>query len=159
MKFLAPNFMEIGTLPFWIGSIRYRHIRHQALLGKQFPIENFTHMKAIDNWEGVPVTVNNLPVIFVEDSSAPDTDSSLSEDTDSDTEKPESEPDSEPVIKKTRVTGKPANFVALFAPHGFERAHSPKWFSGSVPKPKSKACVNRCCNLCICIDKIRDKRS
>ena len=158
--------MEIGTLHFWIGSIRYRHILHLSIMGKEFPLEEFTKLSSVENivQNLAPRNEDDIPYILVEDSTEPENDSSSSS---SDDQEVNSDIDNLPAKKlvsnKARPTGKPANFVEMFIPHGFERAHSPQWFSSSssdIPEPKSSAsvCVNRCCKVCKCIDAIRAKR-
>ena len=152
--------MEIGTLHFWIGPIRYRHLRRSVLLGKLLPLEEFANVINVDRWgpKNVHQNANNNDVIFVEDSSDIDTDSSLS--SESDDVSGFGEPvKNVPVVKYSRITGKPANFVSDFVPHGFERATTPVWETGPIPVAARKSCVNRLCDVCKITDSLRAKSS
>ena len=40
--------MEIGTLQFWVGAIRYRNIQRLVLLGKKIPFDDFTDARELD---------------------------------------------------------------------------------------------------------------
>ena len=149
--------MEIGTLQFWVGSIRFRQIQHLSLLGRDFPLEEFTRISDIGKLS------DGVPYIVIDDSTEPESDSSSSSSDDQDDNSDTDNPPVNKIILRKRPTGKPATFAARFVPHGFERAHSPKWFSSVVPPPAAEpqvaSCVNRCCRVCKCVDGIRAKRA